>query len=325
MYRIVQANKLAVVLGVEIDNIGNFNQIPMVQQPDLLIPVLVEINRLYRQGIRYIFPIHLTDNVFGGSAIYMTQSNWANYRESLWPSRVATTQYPGSGNFFQVECAAPGDDIGFKYETSTGDSVLDGIFAGVRHTKLGIPPTVFPPRSPDCPAGRRNAKELTYLGAIALKEMMRLGYHERCADQAVSQQGAVRGRQRGLRDRYELTREAAQTAWAQQHNVQLSVSEKSDGLQGMGLQHGGRRALRHVRGFHTGRSHGAGKQRHLGRRARGRPPFPQRRLFLAHVAEDRGAGEERAVGAATTQCAGMRGRTSGATARTDRDDWRVVA
>ncbi len=47
VYRIVQQNKVAIVLGVEIDNIGNFNRLPAIG------PGMIEgeIQRLYNQGL----------------------------------------------------------------------------------------------------------------------------------------------------------------------------------------------------------------------------------------------------------------------------------
>jgi microsomal dipeptidase-like Zn-dependent dipeptidase len=73
--RIVSQNKLAIVLGTEMDNLGNFyspadpkgaryNPNPTDDQ------IRAEIDRLYAMGIRYVIPIHITNNVFGGAAIY---------------------------------------------------------------------------------------------------------------------------------------------------------------------------------------------------------------------------------------------------------------
>ena len=95
VYNIVKADKIAVVLGVEIDNIGDFNRRDVT-------PALVksEILRLFNQGVRYIFPIHLTDNVFGDTAIYDDLFSLANAYET--------------GQFWKVACAAASDNIGFR-------------------------------------------------------------------------------------------------------------------------------------------------------------------------------------------------------------------
>jgi len=161
--RIVLANKIAIVLGIEIDNIGNFNQQPAIQQPSIGFGMIAgEIQRLYNQGVRYIFPIHLTDNIFGDTAIYDAKFNFANYRET--------------NQFWTVLCALPpappflGDEIGFK---------LGGIssFAQVLQTQLHAPSGALP-SAPACPAGHKNGRNqtgLTSYGEFAIKEMMRRG------------------------------------------------------------------------------------------------------------------------------------------------------
>jgi microsomal dipeptidase-like Zn-dependent dipeptidase len=158
--RIVQANKIAIILGVEIDNIGNFNQLPpglLQNQPGI---IQAEIQRLYSQGVRYIFPIHVTDNVFGDTAIYDAKFNASNFRET--------------GSLWRIECALPpappfpGDDIGFTLpgSSSLGDFLLAKVNAG-----LPIPPT--------CPqSGHRNGRTptgLTPSGEFAIRAMMKLG------------------------------------------------------------------------------------------------------------------------------------------------------
>lgn len=170
LHRIVSQQKIAVILGVELDNIGNFNLLPA----GVLQPVMIwsEIKRLYDTGVRYIFPIHLTDNTFGGTAFYSSDFNWANYRESQYPSHLAATQVPGVGNFWSVGCAFPGEEIGFQVRG--GYDAAWGFASSVRHTRLGVRPDHYPPTSPDC-TGHRNTKGLTGWGRLAIKEMMRLG------------------------------------------------------------------------------------------------------------------------------------------------------
>src|SRR5215475_6218546 len=72
-------NKLAVILGAEIDHIGNFNKFPK----PLPNPVVgVEIKRLYDEGVRYLFPVHVLDNEFGHTAAYEDLFNYSDKRES---------------------------------------------------------------------------------------------------------------------------------------------------------------------------------------------------------------------------------------------------
>jgi microsomal dipeptidase-like Zn-dependent dipeptidase len=151
--RIVQANKIAVVLGVEIDNIGNFNTMP----PNLVLPMIpAEIQRLYNAGVRYIFPVHVMDNAFGGTAIYKNDFNRANLREA--------------GHFWNIECADVSDDITHTY--TEGSEILRDAGAFV---KLGLDPFRRSGPGPVCPHGHRNALGLTPYGVIAIKEMMKRG------------------------------------------------------------------------------------------------------------------------------------------------------
>ena len=65
--RIVGQNKLAVLLGMEVDRAGNLGKPGVVTNEQT---VRAEIRRLHGRGIRYMFPIHLIDNSFGGAAVY---------------------------------------------------------------------------------------------------------------------------------------------------------------------------------------------------------------------------------------------------------------
>lgn len=85
---IVRRNKLAVILGSELDDIGNLVRNENVQA---WIPqgassldayskhaVTVAIQHMYTNGIRYIFPVHLVNNKFGGTPIANAMLNIAN-------------------------------------------------------------------------------------------------------------------------------------------------------------------------------------------------------------------------------------------------------
>lgn len=71
--RIIHENKLAVIIGSETDDIGNFSSNPVVKEnADAVSKELVRkrLQALHDMGLRYLFPVHLVDNKFGGSAIY---------------------------------------------------------------------------------------------------------------------------------------------------------------------------------------------------------------------------------------------------------------
>lgn len=60
--RIIANGKLAVVLGVEYDRLADF----FPESGTIEEKVEVALDRLTREGVRHIFPIHLADNIFGG-------------------------------------------------------------------------------------------------------------------------------------------------------------------------------------------------------------------------------------------------------------------
>lgn len=157
--RIVRADKLAVVLGVEVDNIGNQNMFHPL--PNALISG--EIARLYAEGVRYIFPIHVIDNSFGGTAVYEGSFNTSNYREA--------------GHFWDLACSNPSsnpaDQITYRYVPDGFDIAV----AAVKATKLNIDPFRNPPPPPNCApgTGHVNMRGLTPEGEFAIKEMMRHG------------------------------------------------------------------------------------------------------------------------------------------------------
>ncbi len=74
--KVIQAGKLAVVLGVEADNIFGCS----ARAPCTGDQVRSGLDRYYRKGVRHIFPIHLTDNAFGGYALYNVMVDVNNKR-----------------------------------------------------------------------------------------------------------------------------------------------------------------------------------------------------------------------------------------------------
>lgn len=98
--RIVANGKLAVILGTEMDNIGNFYS-PADNYPAPFKPtpsngqIQAELDTLWNLGVRYIFPVHLTNTVFGGSALAISTLNVANKFNTgseFVPEQVSTTE-----------------------------------------------------------------------------------------------------------------------------------------------------------------------------------------------------------------------------------------
>ncbi|WP_133299963.1 membrane dipeptidase [Larkinella punicea] len=183
--RIVGANKLAVILGVEVDNLGNFHKPGVVCNE---ATVRAEIQRLYSKGVRYVFPIHLVDNKFGGTAVYEDLFNLANKYATGSLFTVASSTDPtithrlgsgldGAGNlsvkaaidgasgipfppaFDAFKCPVPMLGCWDKFKLITGLLTPDAQYARYAST----------------PGGHANSKGLTPIGAFAIAEMMKLG------------------------------------------------------------------------------------------------------------------------------------------------------
>jgi len=152
--RIVRANKLAVIPGIEIDNLGDFKGVAVTHAA-----ISAEITRLFNEGVRYVFPIHLLDNPFGGTAVYQGNDlmNYSTFREN--------------GHWWNLECVTSSN---YKFSPfATG--ILGALLSDATHIKIG---TVFnPPSYTNCPGGQgqANALGLTSQGQFAIMEMMRHG------------------------------------------------------------------------------------------------------------------------------------------------------
>lgn len=206
---IVRSNKMAVVIGMEVDNIGNFNYSNVNASEGA---VAAEIQRLYQKGVRYIFPIHLVNNKFGGSAIYSLLFNLSNKYTTSRPLPWGTPIPPG--HMFNVE---PASDPRIKYTLSLTagtptDGAMNAAIFGMGGFLTGLAELPFPPAlnidpgSPDfcpvpklgciqqfkivqslltmssdwdvynnIPGGQQNQLGLTDLGKFAIRQMMKLG------------------------------------------------------------------------------------------------------------------------------------------------------
>ena len=114
--RIILEGKLAVVLGIETPAFANCQisdirpvtydpgeLISVFDRSDLCTPEQVtrELERVHRMGVRTLYPIHISNNAFGGSAIYNDSFSVAN----RWQT----------GRYFEVE---DGSSVGVEFRLS---------------------------------------------------------------------------------------------------------------------------------------------------------------------------------------------------------------
>jgi microsomal dipeptidase-like Zn-dependent dipeptidase len=209
--KIVSNNKLAVVLGMEVDKLGNFGK-PGV--PTNEGAVRKEIQRLYSKGIRYVFPVHLIDNSFGGAAVYDSLFNIANQHANGYLFKVVTSPDPnvtynatalspvlGSENITIITLKAALTALGelpapcVKFHDPScflhppGKIKCCGNYQKVLDTLTATPEweayKIIPP-------GHVNSLGLTPLGEVAINEMMKLGMiidvdhmSQRCATRVI--------------------------------------------------------------------------------------------------------------------------------------------
>ncbi|MCC6282985.1 MAG: membrane dipeptidase [Saprospiraceae bacterium] len=189
--RIVRQNKLAIIIGMETDNIGNFYN-PVDKKGATFNPkpseqdVRNEIDRLFDLGVRYIFPIHLTNNAFGGTAIYESGLNVANKyntQEAFTPEVVDSRS-----TAITFKLVNPYNDLGFwgrLFMSLTGD-VIGGNTMPKDYKN-------YPDyKDPGLNKSHRNSLGLSDLGRMAVKYMMQKGMmididhmSERSADEVV--------------------------------------------------------------------------------------------------------------------------------------------
>jgi hypothetical protein len=163
LFAIANSGRIAVLLGVELDQLGNMDWDKPGKTREQA--VADEIQRLYDvMHVRYVFPIHLQDNLFGGTAIYDAIFNIANVLKN--------------GIAVRSECAPCSDEIGYS---------------------LPQPP-VCNQGSCRFKPGHRNVIGLTSLGEFAIKEMMKRGMivdidhmSEKAANRALDLAEAVPG------------------------------------------------------------------------------------------------------------------------------------
>ncbi len=66
--RVIRSGKLAVVQGIEVDNLFNCKRNKEGKGACNVTGIRASVEKYYNKGVRHIFPIHNFDNAFGGPA-----------------------------------------------------------------------------------------------------------------------------------------------------------------------------------------------------------------------------------------------------------------
>ncbi len=169
--RIVAKGKLAVVLGSEMDNIGNFYS-PADNYKARFNPnptneeIQAELDTLWNLGIRYIFPVHLNNSVFGGMSIFEPALNVANKFATGAEWKVEQVSTAESGISFHLQ--HPGDGL-----NGVAKMFMPSLF----------PKSINPGRKENYTSwevvpgfGHRNAQGLTEKGKFGIDYMMKKGF-----------------------------------------------------------------------------------------------------------------------------------------------------
>jgi hypothetical protein len=146
--QIVRSNRLAIIIGSELDDIGDLCEDPNVNAyvPDDYSrqAVRTEIQRLYDLGVRYMFTVHLMNNKFGGTAIGSMMLNVGNKYLNGVPFQVDPAPGTNSNNLWlPADFDYTAQVIGLSTAIVLGP-VLVALVAPLSDVLLGAFPVVPP-------------------------------------------------------------------------------------------------------------------------------------------------------------------------------------
>jgi hypothetical protein len=158
--RVVLSNRMAVILGVETDDLGNLARRASFGGERITQPMVdAEIRRLHSLGVRYILPIHFSNTPLGGYAI--NKSLFALSSKEYTNSFPSPTETCGEGIHFALQRVVFANSL-------ERDALRTRDLGRIIDTQ----PEYTPPR-PGC--GHKNSLPLTALGEGAIQTMMSLG------------------------------------------------------------------------------------------------------------------------------------------------------
>src|SRR3954466_6858238 len=95
---------MAIVFGIEVDNLFNCRLTGSCTDAD----VRANLAKYYTQGVRHMYPVHVYDNGFGGSAMYNPALNFGN--------KMSTGSW-----FSAYDCSSDGFEFQVNHPTVLGN------------------------------------------------------------------------------------------------------------------------------------------------------------------------------------------------------------
>ena len=150
-------NQLAVVLGIEVDTLFNCNKNASCSDAH----IAERVQHYYDLGVRHVFPVHLTDNAFGGTALYDDAFAFNNkIITNDWWSYAASCP---TGVDFHLGTLDTIADIG-------GIPIIGNWFSGLLGSLTGLTGGAIPPKPPAGP--NCNSRDLTHAGETLMNELI---------------------------------------------------------------------------------------------------------------------------------------------------------
>jgi microsomal dipeptidase-like Zn-dependent dipeptidase len=153
--QVIRDGKMAVVLGIEVDNLFNCKLREQDRKAGQCTPEAVRrsVDELFAKGVRHVFPIHNFDNAFGGAA--------------TWQTAIAVGNRAVEGEWWQTE-NCPGGGYGFRIDTAGGafmSFIMNAFgFGGIENVPLR------PGDTTSC-----NQRALSPLGEVLIRALMDKG------------------------------------------------------------------------------------------------------------------------------------------------------
>lgn len=161
--QIASQGKLAVVLGAEVPGIFGCKK----NAACTAASVKSELQRYYNLGIRHLFPTHIADNAFSGTALYTGAFDFVNKMISgdWWDAGGCD---PNSGIDFHLKHRDDIQDLARRAQSPAWNDPIAWAARWAGLTTQNAPPPV--PAGGNC-----NNRGLQPLGQVLVDEMMRLG------------------------------------------------------------------------------------------------------------------------------------------------------